>query len=211
MSKVMVKRFCLAFTNKESLVYVVTTAQSKRFRSTSSKYDIVIIGGGPIGLSIAYHCSLKKLGKIAIIERDKSYQSGSASFSAGGIRQQFSVKENILMSMYGAEFIKNSSNLAVEGDLPDLQFHENGYLFLAGNNKGKDILEQNNKLQRSCGADWIHLMSPEQLSNAYPWLNVEGLTIGSGSNSNEGYFDPWALICSLKRKVSYPEYHTTSY
>ena len=46
------------------------------------------------------------IGKIAVIERDKSYQKCSAMLSAGGIRQQFSVPENIQMSMYGAEFIK---------------------------------------------------------------------------------------------------------
>ena len=50
-------------------------------------------------------------GRIAVIERDKTYQSCSAMLSAGGIRQQFSVPENIRMSMYGAEFLKNMEQL----------------------------------------------------------------------------------------------------
>ena len=50
-------------------------------------------------------------GKIAVIERDKTYQSCSAMLSAGGIRQQFSVPENIEMSKYGAEFLKNMDAL----------------------------------------------------------------------------------------------------
>ena len=53
------------------------------------------------------------LGKIAVIERDRTYQSCSAMLSAGGIRQQFSVPENIQMSIYGADFLKNMDALGV--------------------------------------------------------------------------------------------------
>lgn len=52
-------------------------------------------------------------GRIAVIERDKTYQSCSAMLSAGGIRQQFSVPENVKMSMYGAQFIKNMESLGI--------------------------------------------------------------------------------------------------
>lgn len=55
-------------------------------------------------------------GRIAVIERDKTYQSCSAMLSAGGIRQQFSVPENIRMSMYGAEFLKNMEQLGGRGN-----------------------------------------------------------------------------------------------
>jgi hypothetical protein len=56
---------------------------------------------------------LLNTGRIAVIERDKTYQSCSAMLSAGGIRQQFSVPENVKMSMYGAEFIKNMESLGI--------------------------------------------------------------------------------------------------
>jgi FAD-dependent oxidoreductase domain-containing protein 1 len=103
------------------------------------------------------------LGRIAVIERDKTYQSCSAMLSAGGIRQQFSLPENIKMSMYGAQFIKNMEQLEVDGEIPDVQFHESGYLYLAGT-KAQHILEENNRIQRTCGVDWIDLYTPKQLS-----------------------------------------------
>lgn len=128
-------------------------------------------------------------GRIAVIERDKTYQSCSAMLSAGGIRQQFSVPENIKMSKYGAEFLKNMDKLgefeclkksqiknkgitycadfcthvALDGEVPDINFRQNGYLFLAGNEEGKNVLQRNNSIQKSCGVEWIDLMSTREL------------------------------------------------
>lgn len=66
----------------------------------------------------------------------------------GGIRQQFSVPENIQLSMYGMEFLRKSPELlAVEGlDTPDMQFNPNGYLTLASE-EGYDQLRENYELQ----------------------------------------------------------------
>lgn len=61
-----------------------------------------------------------------MIERDKTYQSCSAMLSAGGIRQQFSVQENIKMSMYGAEFIKRME--ALGNTLSCVKNHDSSYL-----------------------------------------------------------------------------------
>ena len=164
-------------------------------------YDIVIIGGGPVGLSCAYHCASKGLGRIAVVERDKSFASGSAILSAGGVRQSFSVRENVLMGMFGIEFLKNMKALAVDDEIPDVQLHQHGYLFLANTSSGKQVLEDNNRLQRSCGVDWIDLLTPTQLSTKFPWLNTTDLTLGSCGHDNEGYFDPWSLVHALKRKT----------
>ena len=90
-------------------------------------YDVVIVGGGVMGSSIAYHLSKltqgstsdnggKKL-SIAVIEKDKKY------LTAGGLRQQFSAAENTLMSMYGAEFLKSPEILQVDDCVPDYQVH----------------------------------------------------------------------------------------
>jgi FAD-dependent oxidoreductase domain-containing protein 1 len=75
------------------------------------------VGGGPVGSSTALHLAeLSPKRRILVIERDSSYRIASASLSAGGIRQQFSLPENIKMSIYGAEFIKSAAEkLAVPG------------------------------------------------------------------------------------------------
>jgi hypothetical protein len=58
---------------------------------------------------------------------------------------------------------------AVDGEIPDINFRENGYLYLS-NYKGKEILERNNATQRSCGADWIDLLSPRELGEHLQYL-----------------------------------------
>lgn len=93
-------------------------------------YDVVIVGGGVMGSSVAYHLSKmiqvsganggKKL-SIAVIEKDKKYLTASAMLSAGGVRQQFSAAENTQMSMFGAEFLKSPELLRVDDVVPDFQ------------------------------------------------------------------------------------------
>src|SRR5437899_2036566 len=96
--------------------------------------DVVIIGGGVVGSSAAYFLASQPgfQGSITVVEKDPTYNEAATPRSAGGIRQQYSTPENILISQFGADFIKHAdAHLAVDGDRPALQFHENGYLFLA--------------------------------------------------------------------------------
>lgn len=151
-------------------------------------------------LSTAYHLALSQSLRVAVVEKDPRYLFASAMLSAGGIRQQFSLPENIKMSIYGADFLKHPERLAINGVVPDFQFHEHGYLFLASPN-GQKVMEQTNKIQRESGATWVDLLSPSELSHQFPWLNTSGIALGSYGRENEGYFDPWSLLSALKLKA----------
>jgi glycine/D-amino acid oxidase-like deaminating enzyme len=170
-------------------------------------YDVVIVGGGVVGLSSAYHIA-KKLGSgasVCVVEKDASYKQASAVLSAGGIRQQFSGIENIKMSLYGLDFIRNTEQLQVDpkDGPPDMQFDEGGYLFLGGK-QHESIMRENNATQRAAGCDWIDLHGREGLAERFPWMDVDGgetpITLGSYGHKNEGWFDPWSLISGLKKK-----------
>jgi glycine/D-amino acid oxidase-like deaminating enzyme len=154
---------------------------SRRFASASSSdYDVVIAGGGIIGASVAYHLLLAEPTlKVCVIERDPTYTAASAVLSAGGVRQQFSLAANIRLSLYGVDFIRAASSmLAVPGQTPpDLQFREQGYLFLASE-AGEPTLRRNVATQRSCGVDWTTLLSPSDLRARFPWINTDGLALG---------------------------------
>ncbi|XP_003795974.1 FAD-dependent oxidoreductase domain-containing protein 1 [Otolemur garnettii] len=167
--------------------------------------DVVIVGGGVLGLSVAYW--LKKLEKrqgairVLVVERDHTYSQASTGLSVGGIRQQFSLPENIQLSLFSASFLRNiNEHLAVVDDPPlDLKFNPLGYLLLASE-KGAATMENNVKVQRQEGAK-VCLMSPEQLRNKFPWINTEGVALASYGMENEGWFDPWCLLQGLRRKV----------
>lgn len=167
--------------------------------------DVVIVGGGVLGLSVAFW--LKKLEqrkgaiKVLVVERDHTYSHASTVLAFGGIRQQYSLPENIQLSLFSADFLRNINEYLAVPDCPpvDLRFNPLGYLLLASE-KGAESMEKNVRLQRQEGAK-IYLMSPEQLQNKFPWINTEGVALASYGLEGEGWFDPWSLLLGLRRKV----------
>ncbi|KOC66699.1 FAD-dependent oxidoreductase domain-containing protein 1 [Habropoda laboriosa] len=166
--------------------------------------DIIIIGGGVIGSSIAYWLKKRVYSqdfKVIVVERDPMYTTASTVLSAGGLRQQFSLKENIEMSLFGAEFIRNINDyLGIEGQpVIDLSYHPYGYLMLASE-KGAERLTENSKLQNFLGAKNM-LLSAAKLKHIFPWLNTEDIELGCLGLEKEGWFDPWSLLCAFKQKA----------
>ncbi|XP_016295969.1 FAD-dependent oxidoreductase domain-containing protein 1-like [Sinocyclocheilus anshuiensis] len=162
--------------------------------------DVVIVGGGVVGWSIAYWLKMKARVRdglrVLVVEKDPTYSQASTVLSCGGIRQQFSLKENILLSLFSAHFMKNINNhlWVVNEDPVDLQFNHSGYLFLASE-KSAHIMEENYRTQRYVGAKVV-LLSPSQLKERFPWMNTEGVALASLGLENEGWFTP-AKLCSL--------------
>lgn len=139
--------------------------------------DVLVVGGGAHGANIAYQLTKKGINNVVVLEQDNTYRYASSVLSAGGIRQQFSLEENIRMSIYGANFLKSmpeelkSTVRENEPGENDPQFHQNGYLFLA-NEKSKHILDSNLKVQNDSGADWLYSMNSDELKVKFPWLNL---------------------------------------
>lgn len=129
------------------------------------------------------------------------YKQCSTVLSVGGLRQQFSLEENIQMSIFGAEFIRNINDyLGVEGEpLVDVQFHPYGYLSLA-TEESVDILKHNHEIQKTLGAKNV-LLNKNQLKSKFPWLTTDDIELGCLGIENEGWFDPWLLLCAFKRKA----------
>jgi FAD-dependent oxidoreductase domain-containing protein 1 len=188
----------------------------------ASSVDTLIVGGGPVGASTAFHLARRRMlstpaeggldPSVMVVERDPSYQSGSAVFSAGGIRLQFSLEENVAMSLYGIDFMKNSASLlsledtnGSHGNVPrepvDIQYVENGYLLLASTDDAAQQFQRNHSLYGQLGcSDMIELMGPKELKAKFPWMNVDDVVLGSYGRRGEGWFDPWSYIQGLNQK-----------
>jgi len=164
------------------------------------KSDVVIIGGGVVGSAIAFFLSTDKSVNITVVEKDSSYQFGSTARSAGGIRQQFSTPENIRISQYAVEFLRNiSDHLSIDGDPVDVSFIEGGYLFLAGDTQ-IPILYNNNAVQKREGVP-VALLDPDDLKRSFPWMNVEDLAGGSIGLEGEGWLDAYGLNQAFRKKA----------
>ena len=140
--------------------------------------------------------------RLGVIEPDPTYHTSATTLSVGGLRQQFSLWENIEIGKYARDFMRDFptsmfGDLEVsKSNLPEVKFQPHGYLFLASES-GYDILKANHDTQMSCGTN-IKLMTARELSNTFPWLLTHGVVAGCYGGRDEGWFDPWALLQAFK-------------
>lgn len=172
-----------------------------------SHCDVLIIGGGGVGSSIAYW--LKKRARtglnVVVVEKDPTYQQASTCLSVGGLRQQFSIVENIQMSLYGADFMRNIKEHL--GDDVAVNFTPYGYLMLASE-QGAEQLMENSRLQNTLGAR-NEILTAAKLKERFPWINTEGIALGCHGLEKEGWFDPWALLSGFKKRaIEYGAHYT---
>ena len=165
-----------------------------------ARFDVVIIGGAVMGSAAAFWLTrLAGQGlSVLVLEADPSYARASTALSVASIRQQFSNPINVKISRYGIDFIKNiASHAGPECGLSDLGFTENGYLFLAGSAANAALMRDLQQMQRAEGAATV-LLDSGALAARFPWLALEGVTMGSFGPRDEGWFDNMGLLSALK-------------
>ena len=133
------------------------------------KADIVIIGGGVVGCSIAYN--LAKLGAKNIILLEKNtLASGATGRCGAGIRQQFGTKMNCILAR---ESIKIFENLSQELEY-DIELNQGGYLILAYTEKEVNQFKKNVALEQSLNIK-ARFITVEEAKEIVPPLNTEGI------------------------------------
>jgi glycine/D-amino acid oxidase-like deaminating enzyme len=159
--------------------------------------SVVIVGGGAMGSSIAWHLSGDPNfdGGVTVVERDPTYARASSALSASSIRQQFSTPLNIHLSRYGIGFLRRARELL---DV-DLGLREPGYLFLASP-AGEAVLRANNAVQTGEGCA-VELLDPAALRGKFPAISTDGVALASHGTANEGWFDGPALMQAFRRKA----------
>jgi len=145
--------------------------------------DVVIIGGGIVGLSIAYYLALKKAGKISLFEKGQLGE-GSTGRCVGGIRTQFSTEINIRFSL---ESLKTFEQFKEEFGV-DAEFKRVGYLFLATTEWEMAVFEENIKLQKKFDIP-VESLSSDEIESRWSYLRTED--IGAGTFCSwDGYAGP---------------------
>jgi sarcosine oxidase subunit beta len=149
--------------------------------------DVIIIGGGVIGCSIAYHLVRSGCRNVIIIEME-AIGSGSTGKCPGGIRQQFSSETNIKLSMESVNFFEHFE----EETSHPADFHQCGYLILATTTEELEAFRENINLQRRLGVE-VDLISPEDAREILPQLNIEDI-VGAAYSPGDGYADPYSVV-----------------
>jgi FAD-dependent oxidoreductase domain-containing protein 1 len=162
---------------------------------------IVIIGGGVIGSSIAYHLAVAgHAADVVVVEPDPTYEFAASPRATGGIRQLFTVPENIRMAQYGHEIYGQFETLmAVDGEPAPINFHRMGYLWLGSGKTDVDALMANWRVQTAHDAR-IELLDRKGVKHRFPSMRVEDLDIAAYS-PDDGYMDPYSVLMGFRRKA----------
>ncbi len=148
-----------------------------------SEYKVAIIGGGVVGCSVAYH--LAKLGKTDVIVFEKNYlSSGSTGRCAGGIRQQWSSPNNVLLAMRSVRLFEK---LEQETKM-NVEYKQGGYLVLSYDEEEAKQFEKNVKMQRGLGLD-VQILSIKQVKEKYPYIDTTGVKLATFCQT-DGHANP---------------------
>ena len=162
-------------------------------------YDIVIVGGGVMGSSTAYHLMASEQLRVAVIEKDPSYEHASTPLSIGNVRIQFNLKENIEISQYAFEFMADfEETMAVEGVKPKINWHREGNLFII-DEKDKPRAESDIALQKQMGCN-IEWWDREKLEQRLPHCNLADY-VGATFGPDDGIMDPYAVLMGYRNKA----------
>ncbi len=162
--------------------------------------DVLIVGGGVMGASIAYHLLRDGIdGTVGLLERDPTYELATTPRSAGGIRQQFSAEINIRIGLFSLErFQQFDQEMQVDGEPAHAEFRQRGYLFLADHRNWESIQRQH-EIQKGLGVQ-VELLKPSEILEIVPDLKVEGL-LGASWGPKAGYTDPYGVLQGYLRKA----------
>jgi sarcosine oxidase subunit beta len=149
--------------------------------------EVVIIGGGVMGVSIAFHLAEAGVTDVLLLEAG-ALGSGSTCKAAGGVRAQFSDRVNIEL---GARSLRAFESF---GSRPggEIDFHQVGYLFLLDDPETVAAFEGNVALQNELGVP-SQLIEPQQAATLSPLISTEGL-LAAAYSAEDGHCTPEAVV-----------------
>ncbi|MDT7542760.1 MAG: hypothetical protein QOE33_2664 [Acidobacteriota bacterium] len=158
--------------------------------------EVVVIGGGIVGSSVAYHLTEMGCRDVLVLEREPHQGKGSTGKSMGGVRAQFSTPVNILMSLYSINFFAEFDEIV--GHPADYRAH--GYLFVATSRQHLDYLKANRERQTSLGVKNVELVSRDEIVEMLPQLRTDDV-LGGTYCPTDGFVDPHSVMMGFMRRA----------
>ena len=158
--------------------------------------DVVIIGSGIVGSSVAYHLGEQGCTNVLVIEREAHQGKGSTGKSMGGVRAQFATPVNIQMSLYSIDFFSQFDD--VTGYPADYRAH--GYLFCATTEPHLEYLRTNRERQLALGLKQVEEVTAEDIARFVPQLRVDDI-LGGTYCPTDGFVDPHSVMMGFMLKA----------
>ncbi len=150
--------------------------------------DIVIIGGGVMGASAAYHLAQRGLKNIVLLEKEDFFGQGATGRCAGGVRYQFSTEINVKLSIESLPMIERFKEEIGQ----EVSYKQCGYLLVAINEKDANAFRYNVKLQNKLGVS-TQLLSGDEVRERLPLMKFDDAIVGT-FNPKDGTVDPNSVV-----------------
>jgi sarcosine oxidase subunit beta len=159
--------------------------------------EVVIIGGGIVGSSIAYNLTTSGCKDVLVIERESAQGKGSTGKSMGGVRAQFSTPVNIQMSLYSIPFYAEFDEIVGHPG----GYRAQGYLFVATRESHLAYLRANFERQKSLGLKSAELLCAEDIIKMLPQLRSDDI-LGGSFCSTDGFVDPYSAMTGFMARAA---------
>jgi sarcosine oxidase subunit beta len=150
--------------------------------------DIVIIGGGVMGASAAYHLAARGVKNIILLEKENFFGQGATGRCAGGVRYQFSTEVNVRLSLESLPMLERFKDEIGQ----DVNYRPCGYLIVATNDKDVDAFKQNLELQHRLGVE-TEWLSGDEVRARLPLMRFKDALAGT-FHQKDGLVDPNSVV-----------------
>jgi len=150
--------------------------------------DIVIIGGGVMGASTAYHLAQRGLKNILLLEKENFFGQGATGRCAGGVRYQFSTEINVRLSLESLPMIERFKDEIGQ----EVSYKQCGYMLVATNEKDASIFKHNVEMQNKLGVP-TQLLSGDEVRARVPLMKFDDALAGT-FNQKDGTVDPNSVV-----------------
>jgi sarcosine oxidase subunit beta len=159
--------------------------------------DVIVIGGGIVGSSVAYHLTEAGCRNVLVIERETHQGKGSTGKSMGGVRAQFSTLPSIRMSLYSIRFFSTFD----EAIGYPAGYRPRGYLFVATHERHLAYLRENYRKQVEAGLKSVQLLQRDDVCRLAPELRSDDI-LGGSFCATDGFVDPHSVMTGFMQKAA---------
>lgn len=151
--------------------------------------DVVIIGGGIVGASVAFHLAERGCTDVVVVEREAEQGLGSTGKATGGVRAQFATAINIRMSRYSIDFFTRFEEATGHA----CGYEPAGYLFVATSVAQFDYLKQTRARQLAEGLTNVELVGADDIARRVPGLRTDDV-VGGSFCQTDGFIAPLKVM-----------------